>query len=131
MFMTDPISDMLARIRNAQMRSHERVEIPFSNVKIAISKILKNEGYIDSAEVETNGKFKVIVLKLKYYDDSPVIKEISRISKPGRRVYVSASKMPLVNSGLGISIVSTSKGLVSDAEARQHNVGGEVICSIF
>jgi small subunit ribosomal protein S8 len=131
MFMTDPISDMLARIRNAQMRSHERVEIPFSNVKIAISKILKNEGYIDSAEVETNGKFKVIVLKLKYNDDSPVIKEISRISKPGRRVYVSASKMPLVNSGLGISIVSTSKGLVSDAEARQHNVGGEVICSIF
>ena len=131
MFMTDPISDMLSRLKNAQMRHHESVKVPFSNVKHAISQILKNEGYVDSVSVDQDGKFKVILLTLKYYDGQPVLKQVKRVSKPGRRVYVSASEIPLVNAGLGVAIISTSKGLVSDADARQMNVGGEVICSVF
>jgi small subunit ribosomal protein S8 len=131
MFMTDPISDMLARLKNAQMRHHDFVKIPFSNVKHAISQILRNEGYVDGVDVETEGKFKTLVLKLKYYDGQPVLKQVKRVSKPGRRVYVSAGDVPLVNAGLGVAIISTSKGLVSDADARQLNVGGEVICSVF
>lgn len=131
MFVIDPISDMLSRLRNAQQRQHSHVEIPFSNVKHEISKILLSEGYVEEISIEAKDKFKTIRISLKYFDGKPVVKNLNRISKPGRRVYVPASKVPLVNAGLGVAIISTSKGLLSDNDARKNNIGGEVICTVF
>ncbi len=132
MSLGDPIGDMLTRIRNGQMRSLNKIEIPFSNFRSKILEVLKREGYIISYEITTNDKkIKNIFVKLKYYDGQPVIKEIKRVSKPGRRVYSRATSIPKVMNGLGLAILSTPKGVMSDAEARKNNVGGEIICRVF
>ena len=132
MTLVDPIGDMLTRIRNGQMRSLNNIEIPFSNFRTKILDVLKNEGYIINYEIIDNkNKIKSILVKLKYYYGQPVIKEIKRISKPGRRVYSRATSIPKVLNGLGLAILSTSKGVMSDVEATKNNLGGEIICRIF
>ena len=129
--VNDPISDMLARIRNAQMRSKSKVSIPPSKLRERVLEVLAKEGYIRGfATVEKDGKSEIEV-ELKYFDGAPVIKEMNRVSKPGRRVYASVDTLPSVFNGLGISILSTPKGVMSDSKAREENVGGEVLCSIF
>jgi len=132
MAFTDPIGDMFARIRNGQMRSLETIEIPSSNFRQNILKILKSEGYIKDYFLEKIKNNKInIKVNLKYYDGYPVIKEIKRISKPGRRVYSRANSIPRVMNGLGLAILSTPKGVMSDTEARKNNLGGEIICRVF
>jgi small subunit ribosomal protein S8 len=132
MTLVDPIGDMLTRIRNGQMRSLNKIEIPFSNFRSKILDVLKKEGYIINYEISDNkSKIKKILVKLKYYDGQPVIKEIKRVSKPGRRVYSRATSIPKVLNGLGLAILSTSKGVMSDVEATKNNLGGEIICRIF
>ena len=132
MSLGDPIGDMLTRIRNGQMRSLNKIEVPFSNFRSKILEVLKREGYIINYEITTNDKkIKNIFVKLKYYDGQPVIKEIKRVSKPGRRVYSRATSIPKVMNGLGLAILSTPKGVMSDVEARKNNVGGEIICRVF
>ncbi|MEL6284947.1 MAG: 30S ribosomal protein S8 [Pseudomonadota bacterium] len=131
MQLSDPIGDMITRIRNAQMRGMNRVVTPASKMRLRVLKVLQSEGYIRGfTEVEKDGH-KDIEIELKYYDGSPVISEIKRISKPGRRVYSSVTDLPLVSNGLGINILSTSKGVMSDQTARQENVGGEILCRVF
>lgn len=131
MNISDPVGDMLTRIRNAQMRGMTKVQSPNSKMRVRILEVLQAEGYIRGfAEVEKDGH-RNIEIELKYYDGSPVIQEIKRISKPGRRVYSSVGDIPLVRNGLGISILSTSKGVMSDNVARNENVGGEIICRVF
>lgn len=131
MNISDPVGDMLTRIRNAQMRGMTKVQSPASKMRVRILEVLQAEGYIRGfAEVEKDGH-RNIEIELKYYDGSPVIQEIKRISKPGRRVYSSVGDIPLVRNGLGISILSTSKGVMSDNVARNENVGGEIICRVF
>lgn len=130
--MTDPIADMLTRIRNANMVSHETVEIPASKLKIELAKLLKSEGFITDYEVKESGKFKVIVITLKYDQNrKPVISKLERVSKPGLRTYHKAKNLPKVLGGLGVAIISTSKGLLTDRKARKENVGGEVLCYIY
>ena len=132
MTLTDPIGDMFSRIRNGQMRSLNSVNIPSSNFRQNILKILKNEGYINDYFIDKSEKNKVnLKINLKYYEGDPVIKEIKRISKPGRRVYSRANSIPKVMNGLGLAIISTPKGVMSDTEARKNNVGGEIICRVF
>tara|TARA_Y100000996_G_C22186519_1_gene505122 strand:+ start:76 stop:474 length:399 start_codon:yes stop_codon:yes gene_type:complete len=132
MTLVDPVGDMLTRIRNGQMRSLNNIEIPFSNFRTKILDVLKKEGYIINYVISDNkNTIKSILVKLKYYDGQPVIKEIKRISKPGRRVYSRANSIPRVMNGLGLAILSTPKGVMSDTEARKNNVGGEIICRIF
>ena len=132
MNLVDPIGDMLTRIRNGQMRLLNKIEVPFSNFRSKILEVLKREGYIIDYQIsETKNKLKIILVKLKYYDGQPVIKEIKRISKPGRRVYSKATSIPKVLNGLGLAILSTSKGVMSDVEATKNKVGGEIICRIF
>ena len=132
MTLVDPIGDMLTRIRNGQMRSLNEIDIPFSNFRLKILEVLKKEGYILDFKIsEQKNKIKLITVKLKYYEGQPVIKEIKRISKPGRRVYSRATSIPKVLNGLGLAILSTSKGVMSDAEATKNNLGGEIICRIF
>ena len=132
MTFTDPIGDMFSRIRNAQMRTLNSVIIPSSNFRKNILEILKNEGYIKDFFIEKSENNKVsLKISLKYYEGDPVIKEIKRISKPGRRVYSRATSIPKVMNGLGLAILSTPKGVMSDVEARKNNVGGEVICRVF
>ncbi|MEE3349358.1 MAG: 30S ribosomal protein S8 [Candidatus Gastranaerophilaceae bacterium] len=132
MSMTDPIADMLTRIRNANMVSHETVEVPASKLKIELAKLLKSEGFIADYEVKESGKFKVIVITLKYdQNKKPVISKLERISKPGLRTYHKAKTLPKVLGGLGVAIISTSKGLLTDRRARKENVGGEVLCYIY
>ena len=132
MTFTDPIGDMFSRIRNGQMRSLNSVEIPSSNFRQNILKILKDEGYIKDFYIEKKVNNKTnLKINLKYYEGDPVIKEIKRISKPGRRVYSRANSIPRVMNGLGLAILSTPKGVMSDTEARKNNVGGEIICRIF
>jgi small subunit ribosomal protein S8 len=129
--VNDPISDMLARIRNAQMRSKSKVSIPPSKLRERVLEVLAKEGYIRGfATVEKDGKSEIEV-ELKYFDGAPVIKEMARVSKPGRRVYASVDTLPSVFNGLGISILSTPKGVMSDSDARAQNVGGEVLCTVF
>lgn len=129
---TDPIADMLTRIRNANMVSHETVEIPSSKLKVELAKLLKNEGFISDYEVKEVGKFKVLVITLKYDEKhKPVISKLERISKPGLRNYCKAKNLPKVLGGLGVAIVSTSKGLLTDRKARKENIGGEVLCYIY
>jgi small subunit ribosomal protein S8 len=129
--VNDPISDMLTRIRNAQMRAKGKVSIPPSKLRERVLEVLHKEGYIRGfATIEKDGKSELEV-ELKYFDGAPVIKEIHRVSKPGRRVYASVDTLPSVFNGLGISILSTPKGVMSDADARAQNVGGEVLCTVF
>ncbi len=132
MTFTDPIGDMFSRIRNGQLRSLNSIIIPSSNFRKNILTILKNEGYIKDFFIEKKDDNKIsLKVNLKYYEGDPVIKEIKRISKPGRRVYSRASSIPKVMNGLGLAILSTPKGVMSDSEARKNNVGGEIICRVF
>ena len=128
--MTDPIADLLTRIRNAHHAEKMALTLPGSKVKSAIAKVLQDEGYIEGFEAsEVEGK-PSLTINLKYYEGSPVIESIQRVSKPGLRVYKSAAELPQVNGGLGIAIVSTSKGIMTDRAARTAGVGGEVLCSV-
>ena len=132
MMMNDPIGDMLTRIRNAQMRGKSTVKTPASKLRAWVLDVLAGEGYIRGYESATteNGQGE-LTISLKYFEGTPVIREIKRVSKPGRRVYMGAKDIPTVRNGLGVSIVSTPKGVMSDAAARSANVGGEVLCTVF
>ena len=132
MTLTDPIGDMFSRIRNGQMRLLSSVNVPASNFRLQILEVLKNEGYISNFFVEKkdNNK-KNLKVDLKYYEGNPVIKEIKRVSKPGRRIYSRADSIPKIQNGLGLAIISTPKGVMSDNEARKNNIGGEIICRVF
>ena len=130
--MNDPLGDMLTRIRNAQMRGKSTVRTPASKLRAWVLDVLKTEGYIRGyEEVTTEAGHKELEIGLKYHDGSPVIRELSRVSKPGRRVYAGSKEIPQVRQGLGVSIVSTPKGVMSDAAARNANVGGEVLCRVY
>ncbi len=130
--MNDPLGDMLTRIRNAQMRAKSTVRSPSSKLRQRVLDVLQDEGYIRGYEVIDEGNQKPeIEISLKYFDGEPVIRELKRVSKPGRRYYSGVTGMPQVRNGLGVSIVSTSKGVMSDARARAENVGGEVLCTVF
>ena len=130
MTMQDPLSDMITRIRNANLREKMSVAMPSSKVKVSVAKVLKDEGYILNYKV-TEDKKPVLEIDLKYYDGKPVIEEITRSSKPSLRVYSSSKDLPKVKSGLGVAIVSTSKGVMSDRSARSNGVGGEILCTVF
>ncbi len=132
MTMTDPVADMLTRIRNAAQVSHETVEIPSSKLKVELAKVLKEEGYIADFEVKAAGKFNVISITLKYDENKKsVITKLQRVSKPGLKTYSKAKNLEKVLGGLGIAIVSTNKGLMTDRKARKENVGGEVLCYVY
>jgi len=131
MSLNDPIGDMLARIKNSLLRNHKKVELPSSNFKVKIAEVLKNEGYIVDHKVSSIENKAVLEIELKYNYGSPVISTIQRISKPGRRIFSSAESLPKINNGLGIAIVSTPKGVMSDIDARKNKVGGEIICKVF
>ena len=131
MSLTDPIGDMLARIKNSQLRNHKTVEMRSSNFKMKIADVLKNEGYINGFNVDKNDNKQVLIIDLKYNSGSPVISVIERVSKPGRRVFSSAQSLPKINNGLGIAIISTPKGVMTDIDARKQKVGGEIICKVF
>jgi len=129
--MNDPLGDLLARIRNAQMRNKSKVVSPQSRLRESVLDVLKNEGYIRGyAVVEREGRSE-IEIELKYFEGEPVIRELERISKPGRRVYTSVKNLPRINNGLGVAIVSTPKGVMADHDARDANVGGEILCTVF
>src|SRR5579883_1583242 len=131
MSMNDPLGDLLARIRNAQMRNKGKVSSPSSKLRESVLEVLKSEGYIRGyAVVEREGRSE-LEIELKYFDGEPVIREIERVSKPGRRVYASVKNLPRVNNGLGISVLSTPKGIMADHAARDANVGGEVLFTVF
>ena len=132
MSVNDPIGDMLTRIRNAQMRGKSTVSTPASKLRAWVLDVLKDEGYIRGYEqVTTEAGHAELEISLKYFEGAPVIRELARVSKPGRRVYAGAKALPQVRNGLGVSIVSTPKGVMSDAAARNANVGGEVLCTVF
>ena len=132
MVTTDPIADMLTRIRNANMVSHKEIELPSSKLKVELAKLLKEEGYISDYTVKEIGKFKVLNVLLKYdAQNKPVITNLQRVSKPGLRTYSKAKNLPQVLGGMGIAVVSTSKGLLTDRKARKENVGGEVVCYVL
>jgi small subunit ribosomal protein S8 len=130
MSLSDPIGDMIARIKNAQMRNHKKVEMPSSNFKTKIAGILKDEGFIIDYKVDSEVK-PTLLINLKYHSGSPVISTIERVSKPGRRIFSSAESLPKINNGLGIAIVSTPKGVMTDIDARKQKIGGEIICKVF
>ena len=130
MSMQDPLADMLTRIRNAQMAEHTSVVMPASKIKAAVAEVLKTEGYIADYKVEGDVKAQLTVV-LKYFEGKPVIEEIKRVSRPGLRNYRAASDLPKVNGGLGIAVVSTNKGMMTDRAARAQGIGGEVICTVF
>jgi len=132
MSMTDPIADMLTRIRNAGLAKHQKVDLPSSNLKVAVASVLKDLGYIKNFKTVSDEKQGVLRLYLKFDDENvPVIHEIKRVSTPGRRVYVSKDEIPSVKNGLGCAILSTSKGVLADAAAREAQVGGELLCTIW
>ena len=131
MSLSDPIGDMIARIKNAQLRNHKIVELPSSNFKIKIAEVLKNEGFIVDYKVKEEMTKPNLSINLKYYAGNPVISTIERISKPGRRIFSSADSLPKINNGLGIAIISTPKGVMTDRDARKQKVGGEIICKVF
>ena len=132
MSMTDPLGDLLTRIRNAQMRKKSKVSTPTSRLRASVLDVLKTEGYIRGyTSVEHSDGRSEFEIELKYFDGAPVIREIERISKPGRRVYVSVKALPRVNNGLGVAILSTPKGVMADHDARDQNVGGEILCTVF
>jgi small subunit ribosomal protein S8 len=131
MAVNDPIGDLITRIRNAQMRHKSKVSTPGSNLRSRVLEVLKSEGYIRGyASVEKDGRSE-LEIELKYFEGTPVIKEIERVSKPGRRVYASVKNLPRINNGLGVAIVSTPKGVMADHEARDANVGGEILFTVF
>ncbi len=131
MAMTDPLGDMLTRIRNAQMRKKSKVSTPGSRLRQHVLDVLQSEGYIRGyATLEQDGRSE-FEIELKYYDGEPVIREMSRVSKPGRRVYVAVRNLPRINNGLGVAILSTPKGVMADHDAREADVGGEVLCTVF
>ena len=131
--MTDPISDMLTRIRNAIIASHSSVRIPSSKIKVEVLRVLKEEGYIKGCKAGEENNFKVIDVDLKYYGSKKesVVKKLKRVSKPSRRVYVKSGDIPRVRGGLGISIISTSKGIMAGRNAREQGLGGEFICTVM
>jgi len=130
--MTDPVADMLTRIRNANLALHERVAMPASKLKEEIAKILASEGYIVGYEVKASGTRKTLDIELKYTSDrARVIEGLKRISTPGRRIYAGADALPRVNGGLGVVVVSTSQGLLPDREARRRRLGGEIVCEVW
>ena len=130
--MNDPLGDMITRIRNAQMRNKSKVSTPGSRLRANVLEVLKSEGYIrDFSQTELGNGRSEFDIELKYFDGAPVIREIARVSKPGRRVYVSVKNLPRIGNGLGIAIVSTPKGVMADHEAREQNVGGEILCTVF
>ena len=131
MSLSDPIGDMIARVKNAQNRNHKKVELPSSNFKAKIADILKNEGFIKDFQVNSENNKSVLSLELKYHSGNPVISTFERISKPGRRIFSSADGLPKINNGLGIAIISTPKGVMTDIDARKQRVGGEIICKVF
>ena len=132
MSLSDPIGDMLARLKNSQLRNHKKIELPSSKFKTKIAEILKSEGYIIDYEVVSSENNKAnLLISLKYNSGNPVISSIERISKPGRRIFSSAESLPKVNNGLGIAIISTPKGVMTDIDARKQKVGGEIICKVF
>ena len=131
MSLNDPIGDMLARIKNSLLRNHKKVELPSSNFKIKIAEVLKNEGYINNYKVSSEDNKSKLEIELKYNYGSPVISTIQRVSKPGRRIFSSAESLPKINNGLGIAIVSTPKGVMTDIDARKQKIGGEIICKVF
>jgi len=132
MALNDPLGDMFARIHNAQMRHKSKVSTPASRLRVSVLDVLKSEGYIRGyASVEHASGRSELEIELKYFDGAPVIREIARISKPGRRVYASVKSLPRVNNGLGVAILSTPKGVMADHDAREANVGGEILCTVF
>ena len=131
MSLSDPIGDMLARIKNSQMRNHKNVKLPSSKFKVKIAEVLKSEGYIIDFQVNDEEKKPNLEINLKYSSGNPVISNIERVSKPGRRIFSSAESLPKVNNGLGIAIISTPKGVMTDIDARKQRVGGEIICKVF
>jgi len=130
MSMQDPLADMLARIRNAQMAEHVSVTLPASKLKAAVANVLKEEGYVSDVTVEEGVK-PSMTIRLKYFEGRPVIEKIKRVSRPGLRTYATSHELPKVNNGLGIAIVSTNKGVMTDRAARAAGVGGEVLCTVF
>ena len=131
MSFVDPIGDMITRIRNAQLRALNNVTIPSSKFRARILDVLKQEGYIANYKISSDNKKESLLVDLKYSNGLPVIKEIKRISKPGRRIYAKAGSIAKIQNGLGLAIVSTSKGIMSDNDARTKNIGGEIICRVF
>ncbi|HVG51763.1 MAG TPA: 30S ribosomal protein S8 [Xanthobacteraceae bacterium] len=131
MAVNDPIGDLITRIRNAQLRHKSKVSTPGSNLRTSVLEVLKSEGYIRGyASVEKDGRSE-LEIELKYFEGTPVIREIERVSKPGRRVYASVRNLPRINNGLGVAVVSTPKGVMADHEARDANVGGEILFTVF
>tara|TARA_B100001123_G_scaffold105687_1_gene122810 strand:- start:2550 stop:2945 length:396 start_codon:yes stop_codon:yes gene_type:complete len=131
MTLSDPIGDMLARLKNSQLRNHKKVKLPSSKFKVKIAEILKSEGYIIDYKILNDEKISNLEINLKYNSGNPVISSIERVSKPGRRIFSSAESLPKINNGLGIAIVSTPKGVMTDIDARKQNIGGEIICKVF
>ena len=132
MSLSDPIGDMIARIKNAQVRNYKKIELPSSNFKVKIAEVLKSEGFIIDFKVEKKESNKMdLLIDLKYNSGNPVISTIERVSKPGRRIFSSAESLPKINNGLGIAIISTPKGVMSDVDARKQKLGGEIICKVF
>lgn len=129
--VTDPIADMLTRVRNAQHARHRRVDMPVSKLKVELARLLKDNHYIHDFKILEDGKFNVLRLYLKYHQEKPVIRELKRISKPGLRKYVSVKDIPRVRNGLGIAILSTSQGVLTDREARANKVGGELLATVW
>ena len=131
MSLSDPIGDMLARIKNSQLRNYKKIDMPSSKFKTKIAEVLKNEGYIIDFKVISDSNLPKLEIILKYNSGNPVISSIERVSKPGRRIFSSAESLPKINNGLGIAIVSTPKGVMTDIDARKNKVGGEIICKVF
>ena len=131
MSLSAPIGDMIVRIKNAQMRNHKKVEIPASKFKTKIADVLKTEGFIVDYKINMETNKPVLLINLKYSYGNPVINTIERISKPGRRIFSSAQSLPKINNGLGIAIISTPKGVMTDVDARKQKIGGEIICKVF
>ncbi len=131
MSLSDPIGDMLARIKNSQTRNKKNVTMPSSKFKTKIADVLKEEGFIIDYKIEDNEKKQNLIITLKYNYGNPVINKIERVSKPGRRIFSSAESLPKINNGLGIAIISTPKGVMTDVNARKQKIGGEIICKVF
>ena len=131
MSLSDPIGDMIARIKNAQLRNHKKIQLPSSKFKVKIAEVLKSEGYIIDYKVSQESNKPYLEISLKYHSGNPVISSIQRVSKPGRRVFSRAESLPKINNGLGIAIISTPKGVMTDIDARKQKVGGEIICKVF
>ena len=131
MSLSDPIGDMIARIKNAQLRNHKKVQLPSSKFKVKIAEVLKSEGYIIEYKISQESNKPYLEISLKYNSGNPVISSIQRVSKPGRRIFSRAESLPKINNGLGIAIISTPKGVMTDIDARKQKIGGEIICKVF